>query len=272
MSAKISLLWELAAPETSGFSYLFGTMHIRDQRAFQGMETVRACLDTCQALALEIDLDEGNAWSDPSALTLPDQTSLRDYLPLQGYLRLQKIFLKAFGVDLNYFQFLNPMALMELISERIMQKDHLLFLDAFLWEYATDQGKIRLGIESLESQQLLLSRIPLDLQLKMLKGIGRNPAHYRNLLNHLIRLYQDGDLPNLYRVSRKSAGNLRKWMLYDRNQVMADRIAGFLPRQTTFCGVGAAHLWGGKGVLRLLKQKGVKIRPIPLKYFVNKVL
>lgn len=264
MSAKFSLLWELSTREAPGPSFLFGTMHIRDRRAFHGMATVQACVNTCQALALEIDLDEGNTWSDPSALRLPDQTSLRDYLSAQGYSRLQKILLKAFGFNLNYFSFLTPMALMEFISEQIMQKDHHLFLDAFLWEYATARGMATFGIESLESQQQLLARIPLDMQLKMLKGLGRNPEHYRALLNHLVRLYEEGDLPNLYRVSRKSAGGLRKWMLYDRNAVMADRLASLLPHQRIFCGVGAAHLWGGKGILRLLKQKGVKIRPIPL--------
>ena len=264
MSARTSLLWELSMPETRDTSFLFGTMHIRDQRAFRGMDTVCACIDSCQALALEIDLQQEGVGLDPSSLQFPNHTTLLDHLTLRAYQRLRKSILKAFQVDLQYFLRFTPMALVEMISERIMQEDQPLFLDAYLWEYAIGQGKETLGIESLESQQQLLLRIPLEAQLKMLVEIGRNPGHYRALLNHLTHLYQKGELRDIYRISRKNAGGLRKWMLFDRNQVMADRIAEFMRQQSVFCGVGAAHLWGGKGVLRLLKKHGVKVRPIPL--------
>ncbi|MBK8492339.1 MAG: TraB/GumN family protein [Saprospirales bacterium] len=264
MSTRISLLWELSMPEIRDTSFLFGTMHIRDQRAFHGMDTIRACIDSCQALALEIDLQQEGAALDPFSLQFPAHTTLLDHVSLRAYQRLRKSILKAFQLDLQYFLRFIPLALVEMISERLMKEDQQLFLDAYLWEYAAGQGKQTLGIESLESQQQLLLRIPLEAQIKMLLEIGRNPGHYRALLNHLTRLYQKGELRDLYRVSRKNAGGLRKWMLFDRNQVMADRIADLIRQQSVFCGVGAAHLWGGKGVLRLLKKHGVKVRPIPL--------
>ena len=251
-------------PEAENPSYLFGSMHVRDQRAFQGMEKVHSCIEACEALALEIDLSQDHEWTDPALLQFPDGGSLRDHLRPHIFERLRKSILKAFQIDLNFFGPFIPLALVEIISERIMQSDHPTFLDAYLCDYATQLGKTTLGLETRDSQQALLLRIPMEAQLKMLLEIGRNPHHYRSLLNHMTQLYQKGDLRALHKVSRKSAGGLRKWMLFDRNRVMANRIYSFMQSQSLFCAVGAAHLWGGKGVLRLLKQQGVKVKAIPL--------
>ncbi|MGB0863917.1 MAG: TraB/GumN family protein [Saprospiraceae bacterium] len=35
--------------------------------------------------------------------------------------------------------------------------------------------------------------------------------------------------------------------------------------QTLFCAIGAGHLSGKKGVLKLLKDKGYKVKPVKLK-------
>jgi len=57
-------------------------------------------------------------------------------------------------------------------------------------------------------------------------------------------------------------GKLRKMMIDDRNFIMADRIAKMTSQQTAFVAVGAGHLGGKKGVLRLLKLKDIKLKPI----------
>jgi uncharacterized protein YbaP (TraB family) len=45
---------------------------------------------------------------------------------------------------------------------------------------------------------------------------------------------------------------------------MANRIADLIQQQTAFCAIGAAHMAGAKGVLRLLKLKGLSINPVNL--------
>jgi uncharacterized protein len=264
LSNDASLLWKLSAPETGLHSYLFGTMHVRDQRAFTGLDKVYACIDACQALALELDLDEGTGWSDPMLFRLPKGTPLHSLMPPKAYNRLRRILLKAFQVDIAYFPRLIPFALIEVITEQAMSDDHPFFLDAHLWAYAKEREKTLLGLETRQEQQDVLLDIPLDKQVKMLRDTGKNPARFRASLHRMAAWYEAGDLKSLYRASRQSAGNLRKPMLYDRNRLMAERMDELLRRQTVFCAVGAAHLWGGKGILRLLKQKGFSLKALPL--------
>lgn len=237
-------------------------MHVRDQRAFAGLKKVRQCIDECPAFALEIDLDEAQPGMPPALFQLPGYTTLHQYLPGKKYPRLRRILLKAFGIDLDLFSRLRPMAIIELLTNQLMEKDFGLVLDAYLWDYASSQGKTTFGIETLEEQQSILAEITLDVQLKMLRDIGKKPAQFRHMLNHMAGLYEAGDLKNLHRLSRKSAGGLRHAMLFDRNRIMAGRIAASMQEQPAFYAIGAAHLWGGKGVLRLLKQRGIRLEPI----------
>jgi len=45
---------------------------------------------------------------------------------------------------------------------------------------------------------------------------------------------------------------------------MTDRIIELAIKQPLFCAIGAGHLAGKSGILRLLKQQGLTIKPINL--------
>lgn len=258
------MLWKLTPPESGFVSYLFGTMHIRDQRAFSGLDVVYACIDECQVFALEIDLNEKSGLDEDALLRLPGHSTLHDHLTPNAFIRLRKIFLKAFGIDIALLSRYSPLALTDILTAQVLSEDNLLFLDAHLWGYAETRGKKTIGIETAGEQSSLLERISMDVQVKMLREIGKNARSFKSLIHRMAEVYQRGDLKNLYRLSRRSAGTLRKQMLFDRNEIMANRLVELLPGQSVFCAIGAGHLWGGKGVLRLLKRRGIRADPVLL--------
>ena len=74
--------------------------------------------------------------------------------------------------------------------------------------------------------------------------------------------YLRQDIQQLYRVSRKQLGKLRNLLLLDRNKRMAKRMVRMYSNETHFMAIGAAHLWGDKGVLSLLRKKGMILKPV----------
>jgi uncharacterized protein YbaP (TraB family) len=66
----------------------------------------------------------------------------------------------------------------------------------------------------------------------------------------------------LYKMVKKNSKGMRPLMLYRRNEVMAERIGALVQEQRVFAAIGAAHLGGGKGVLRLLKKQGLTLHPV----------
>ena len=102
----------------------------------------------------------------------------------------------------------------------------------------------------------------MESQLKALRSCTKNVSKFRKKVLHLSELYKKGELTQLYKSSKKSMGKLRKLMVYDRNDFMAQNLIPLTEQGATFCAVGAAHLAGGKGMLRMLKRAGFKVKPI----------
>lgn len=259
-----SLLWRLTGASLPGVSYVFGTMHVRDRRAFRLLLPVMDYIRECEALATEFALDEASLHFDPSLLQLPDAQTLEELIPDKKYRKLRKIVLKTTGLDIHLLRDKKPIIIANLIDERILARDMPVALDQELWHFARREGKILYGIETYREQLQILQKIPIEDQLKALLAIGRNISRHRKHLLRMTALYEQGNIRQLYQSARRGAQGLRRLMLYDRNALMAERIGRLIRRQPTFCAVGAAHLAGGKGVLRLLKHQQLRVEPVDI--------
>ncbi|MEM9919598.1 MAG: TraB/GumN family protein [Bacteroidota bacterium] len=259
---KRSLLWKIQPPGLEKPSYLFGTMHVKDQRAFHFQEEVYRCIDECDAFALEFDLKEANASATAEAMDLASGQKLSTLLSERHFAKLQKLFAKLTGMDLMLFDSSQPLLVTNLLTESILSKDRAVVLDHQLWQYATEQEKLTLGIESFEEQLAILGQIPLEIQLKSLISVAKNFKKFRKHILKMTALYEEGDIHKLHKSSRKSLKGLRKLMLYDRNERMAERIYRLASEQSVCAAIGAGHLGGKKGVVKLLKAQGCKLKPI----------
>ncbi|HSZ71609.1 MAG TPA: TraB/GumN family protein, partial [Cytophagaceae bacterium] len=94
------------------------------------------------------------------------------------------------------------------------------------------------------------------------------PIDGRAELEKMITLYQERKLLDLYQVIMTSemSDSMETALLTDRNQVMADRIEKMMKEKAVFAAIGSAHLPGDKGVLKLLQERGYKVRPIGRSY------
>jgi uncharacterized protein YbaP (TraB family) len=261
-AAKRSLLWEISGPQLPGPSFVFGTMHVRDQRAFENARLVLEKIESCKAFACEFDLNAAQHHPINTDVMLPPDQQLHRLLSPRKWEKLQHMALKGFQVDLRQIRHLRPLFLIQILTEQLLQKDMPFSLDEFLWRSAEEQGKQLLGIETLEEQEQIMIGLPLQQQIKALVQLVHNPGQLHRQLIHMTRLYQEQDIYRLYQSSRKSAGTMRKRVLLHRNFVMAERIGKHVLQRTQFSAIGAGHLAGGKGVLRLLKKQGLKIRPL----------
>lgn len=262
---KQSLLWKITHPETKKASYVFGTMHVRDERAFRYKEKVEQKIMDCDVYASEVNLDEMNHAMLMAAMQLPEGQSLSTLLSRKVYQRLNKLFLKWLGMGLTPFDFHQPLFVTNILTESLLSADMPESLDLTLWEFARANEKITLGIESFAEQLEILNSISLKYQIKSLVWMTKNFKSYRRQLFKMTDLYEKGDIQQLYRSTRKQAKGMRKLMLFDRNELMADRIAKIAQEQSLFVSIGAGHLSGKQGVLRLLKQHGFRVKPIARK-------
>ncbi len=258
---KRSLLWRLTINENLPPSYLFGTMHVKDRHAYRFFEQVKPFIRQCHFYAGEMNLDEAASLSGFSDSLLPEGQTLLDYISEKRFLKLVAIFQKSFGFDLRHFIRFHPIFIVNLISEAVLSDDHSEALDQALWRYASQENKQLTGVESYADQMYTLSRLPIDAQVRQLVEIGRNPSKIRKHTKVITQMYATMNIQELYRDSKKGLGSMRGELLRKRNQKMAHTIFNWIQTDTYFIGLGAGHLAGGHGLIRLLKAKGVIVRP-----------
>jgi uncharacterized protein len=255
-----SLLWKLERPE--GVSYVFGTMHTRDERAFVNLSKVYSALEATDLFAAEFDLDGADPERMISLMQLPPDQSLS---ALYGQRRFNSIYSRLrhyVGLDLKAMQQLIPFAIISMIDQQMLGTERQDPLDIHLWSIAREQQKKLAGLETTEEHYGVLEQMPMSLQLSQLASIAAHVPAYRRRMRRLTDLYVAGDIRQLYMNSKKGAGELRRPLLYDRNQLMSRRLEQFSREQTVFAAVGAAHLYGERGMLRLLKHAGFRISPV----------
>lgn len=259
--SKQSLLWELRFRDSVRVSYLYGTMHVRDNKAFTHIEKAVDKLEQCNLLACEYNLEEARGSGLDQAFMIPDNQSLEDHVGSKKFKKWEKICSKSFGLELSQFKYLLPLTIISLISERVLQKENSVSLDQYLWEKGIEKDLQLAGVESFSEQRNIMTQLDLKYQLKMLDDLFKNVKNFRKRILKLVDMYMSEDIHKLYKLSKKSLGKYKALLLYDRNEKMADSIVQLTSSHNAFIAIGAAHLSGKKGVLHLLKDKNFIVTP-----------
>ncbi|HRW75337.1 MAG TPA: TraB/GumN family protein, partial [Saprospiraceae bacterium] len=164
--------------------------------------------------------------------------------------------------DPEMYGHLPPLLVLQALVEAILGQESSQPFDMALAIHAEAMGLTLSGIETLEEQLGILEHIPLELQKKQLIQVLNHRSKYQKQIRKQVDWYLRQDIQQLYRVSRKQLGKLRNLLLLDRNKRMAKRMVRMYSNETHFMAIGAAHLWGDKGVLSLLRKKGMILKPV----------
>lgn len=257
-----SLLWKIESPKDGKVSYLFGTMHVRDLRAFGWLDLALKYVAECEVFATEFDFSEADPVALATALELPEGKDLQQWLSPQAWKNLDRYALKKFRSSADAFRNQHPMTVSTALSMAFLVEESAHSLDETLWQHARSIGKRTTGVETFEDQMETLRQIPFEQHIKGLTWLLKNYRRHKTRLHKMMDRYAAGEIQELYQSAKRDAKGMRKLLLYRRNQLMAKRFAEIAATDSLFCAVGAGHLAGGKGMLRLLKKAGFKVRPV----------
>jgi len=263
LKRKNTLLWRLEHANREGFSYLFGTMHVRDSKAFGFVAQAKEKILSCEAFATEFNFAEAEH-SNIIPTQLPEGMTLSRLLTKRQYQKVQHYFSLITGLPFHLFENSTPLIISNLMAGHILSSDRAVSLDQELWNFAKAEEKILLGVESLEEQMAIFQMIPLKVQVQSLVKSIKSISQFKKATLKSIEVYQSGDIVKLYKMAKKGNGKLRKILLYDRNQIMASRITRLIEEQNIFIAIGAGHLAGSKGDIKLPLGAALNANPSQL--------
>ena len=231
-------------------------MHIRDERVYQFCHEI-------YPLILQADVYVGEMDLHPLSIQMngPEYNLRKQFTPA-GYQKIRKQLLKSFQFDMTRYLHLHPLMILSGITQNILVNDHAVSLDEHLWNYARDHDRQLQGLESAQEQWTLLHSIDPKPLYKQLETISSRPSGIRKFTARALDYYTRGEIHLLYQMTRSSMHQLRKRIIYNRNEVMVARIESLDPAFSYFITVGAGHLSGPMGIISKLRRKGYKIRAL----------
>ncbi len=254
----MALIYKLISANTTKVSYIMGTMHVSDKRAFAFVPLASKLIAECSSYIGEMDLSYIDQSLVKQAFTLQDDEKYSAYFSPKNFRKNRKIILKSFGIDLLQYDDTAPIFLQSLIAATVLCNDNAYSLDQHLMQMALAANLVVSGLESQEEQYQIAKSLDINVQMKQFSDLCRQPSSFRKQINHLCLLYSKGNDRQLYLSSKKGLGSFRSILLYDRNKIMAQRIIDAIHQTSTFISVGAGHLQGNKGIMAYLKKHHVK--------------
>jgi uncharacterized protein len=126
-----SLLWKISGKGIKEPSYLFGTIHITDKRVFAFDSTVYKAMESSDALALEMVMDEISKEDVEKNMFLQKGT-LKDLFTVEEWALLEKTFKEKTGSSILLFNKMKPFFVYSQLTQASMSKDMPEALDMYL--------------------------------------------------------------------------------------------------------------------------------------------
>jgi uncharacterized protein YbaP (TraB family) len=266
-----SLLWRITHDSIPHQSYLYGTIHIKDERAYRFADSVLPALNSCKAFGCEVRLDTlMNSLVSELLDTTSSKRRLKDVLTKNELDSLTPIIAEMLSVPTSVVPNLSPALLSELIETAgyYGNEKRLTILDAYLLGLARTLGKSLYALENRSGIKTLLTWYD-NYSIKLLREQIASGNKVLERLNkfikfeQLIKLYDRSQLDSLYMLSYgEKPDSMYDTMMYVRNTMMANSIDSITRLMPFFATCGSAHLSGETGVIALLRRKGYTVEPI----------
>lgn len=261
-----SLLWRITHADDWDTSYLYGTIHSRDARAFRVQDSTLYFFDRCELIAGELDLEQSRKLESEvlNAMFLPDGRSLDRLYTRREYQEVITVLKMKLGPLAPMCMKMRPYYTLAMLSEMELGNDSALVLDAWLQDRAIKMSKRIAGLETVKEQLDAVARIPLREQSKLLLKVIRTDSAAMGMAAAL-DAYAAYDLDAIMALVGRDGlpEHADKALLRDRNALMADRADRLMrTRRCVFIAVGVAHLPGPHGLIEELRVRGYVVEPV----------
>ncbi|MBX3240083.1 MAG: TraB/GumN family protein [Chitinophagaceae bacterium] len=259
-----NLLWEISGNGLTKPSYLYGTVHMICEKDFFMKDGLKESFAKTEKLYLEVDMDDPALNMKMLQLAMLQGKKLSDFFTPEDYARLNDFFRDSLKMPLAMLNTMKPFALFSMMLLKAMPcNDHKSYELTFV-EMAKAQSKEVLGLETIEDQMKIFDDMPDSVQAQMVMRYVDEFDNQRGEFNKLVENYKKQDVDALYEhiMSSPDIAGAEEALLFGRNRRWIPVIEEAMKNEPVFIAVGAGHLGGEQGVIRLLKEKGYTLSPV----------
>ena len=272
-----SLLWKITGNDLEKTSYLYGTIHMIAKDDFFVTENTEKAIAETERMTFEINMEDMNNMSMMMSMMMnafmKDGGSLKKLLTEEEY-GLVKAKFDEIGLPIALFDKVKPMftsmmTSMDMSGGNPMESGDVVSYEMEFMEKAKAQKMEMQGLETVEYQMSMFDSIPYEAQAQMLVEsvkAGDVASAETDQMAQMINLYKTQNLnglSDLISADEEGMGNYEDILLVNRNKNWIPIMAEQMKSKATFFAVGAGHLGGEEGVIRLLRNAGYTVTAMP---------
>ena len=260
------LMWKASSPHST--IYLLGSIHLASPDMYPLPRHIEEAFRRSSVLVVEVDLNKiDQSKLQPLLMSkgmYPFNDSLWNHVSPETKTLVTR-FCSENGLPSEAFARVKPWLAIVMASTLPMQTSGMtaeLGIDKHFLNLARNTMRVE-QLETAEMQLRLMADIPESKQEQYLAATLNSAALSQQLIMEFKSAWMSGDaqkLDSLISGAWDGAAGLQEKMFASRNPHMADAAEQCLKnKQRCFIVVGAGHLVGDQGVVRLLQDRGFKV-------------
>ncbi len=260
------LLWKITS-RSGKESFLFGTIHSEDARVLDYPQVLLDSIRAAPIFAMELVPNMPTLSKLMVAMRYSDGTLLADKIGAELYQQLE-VRLAAYGLPKTEVKHLKIWAAAMTLS--VPPPETGMFLDFSLSLRAASMGATLTALETLEEQVGFLEGMVAEDQLTMLHQVILEFDQIQQQNNEMVEVWLSRDLSKLAEIARQQMAEMEprmaEWFQTEgidkRNWRMLERALPLLEQGGVFIAVGALHLPGDTGLIKLLRDADYQLQVI----------
>src|SRR5437588_3013521 len=264
------LMWKASSPTTT--VYLLGSIHAGTKDMYPLPPSIESAFAASKILAVEINIKNVNQMTLLPLIQQYGMYSGNDTL-FEHVPKETADTLKAFGSKHGLVGMALPKMKPWLAAVTVLQyalqeagEDPKLGIDLHFLDEVKQPQRVE-ELESADFQLKLFASGTEQEQVELLRSTLKQADKAKESINKMQDAYLSGDTDVMLKMLKEEQTgpqSLMKKLIDDRNVTMAEHVDGFLKsKESCFVVVGAGHIIGDKGLVKLLQNKGYKVELVP---------
>lgn len=282
--SQAQILYRISGKSLKSPSYIVGTYHLAPSSFADSIPGMRQAVEQTNQVCGELDLMDAfkpeNAARMLKAQMLPEGVTLSSLLTAKQLERLNALLLDVMGSNLNDETFaaqmdkMTPAALSTTLSlqsyiKRAESFNPMELIDNYFQMLALQSGKAVKGFETVDFQMGILFGESLEKQVNDLMCMVDHFEETNEMVNRITTAYFSQNLKQIEEAMEEESnfdcGTTEKdedRLINNRNRNWVEVMPDMMAEQPTLFVIGAGHLCGEKGVLKLLEKVGYTVEGV----------
>jgi uncharacterized protein YbaP (TraB family) len=261
-----TLFWRISGKDCKEASYLYGTFHLMCKDDILISDSLKSVIRNCDEVYFEVDMDDpGVSMKLMNGMQMKDSLTLNKMLSPEDFSKVEKFFKDSLSTNINPYLRFKPLFFATLLVSKFLDCKIKSGIDQEILKLTRKFKKPVNGLETVEFQASVFDMIPYEIQaeelLKSLDSLEKGRADFQKM----VTAYKNQDLNLLQGMSDMEDFGFEKakeFLLNQRNRNWVLRMKEILPSKTSLFAIGAGHLTGTEGLIRLLRKEGYEVEPV----------